>query len=444
MLEALFANIREAAILADAGSLIQRMNPAAETLTQFTEQRAVGKPWDQILRLEPIEVVPGKEEDATQQLLTDPSGRQRVVEYRVINLDSQALHLVRDLSELQEVEAALRESRELFQDLYEDSPDMMVSVDPETAQVVQCNKAVCRVLGYDVEQVLGRPIFEFYHPDSRGKVQQALEKFRIEGELRDVELTLLTQSGRPLEVLLNSSAVRDDNGRIIRSRSVWRDVTKHANALKELERTTERLNFVLSSTGIGLWFNPLPLQELQWDERTREIFFLEKDDRPTLELFESRLHPDDLEPTLSAMDSAIKNRELYSIDHRVINPISGEVSWRRSMGMATYSEAGVPTRFDGLNYDITEQKLTEEKLRQLASQLSEADRRKDEFLATLAHELRNPLAPISMGLQVMKDLRDDPDKWLEVRATMERQANQLIVLVDDLLDVSRITRGKLV
>lgn len=88
------------------------------------------------------------------------------------------------------------------------------------------------------------------------------------------------------------------------------------------------------------------------------------------------------------------------------------------------------------------QRLLEES-RRYADALEEADRRKDEFLATLAHELRNPLAPIRTGLELMKFAMDDPPLLEETRATMERQTVQLIHLVDDLLDVSRITRGKL-
>jgi signal transduction histidine kinase len=84
-----------------------------------------------------------------------------------------------------------------------------------------------------------------------------------------------------------------------------------------------------------------------------------------------------------------------------------------------------------------------EESRRNAEALKEADHRKDEFLATLAHELRNPLAPIRTGLELMKFAMDDPPLLEETRATMERQTVQLISLVDDLLDVSRITRGKL-
>lgn len=90
----------------------------------------------------------------------------------------------------------------------------------------------------------------------------------------------------------------------------------------------------------------------------------------------------------------------------------------------------------GTNTDISDIKRMEEALR-------DADRRKDEFLATLAHELRNPLAPIRTGLEVLKLAKDDPATVEETRLTMERQTQQLVTLVDDLLDVSRITRGRL-
>jgi signal transduction histidine kinase/ActR/RegA family two-component response regulator len=82
-------------------------------------------------------------------------------------------------------------------------------------------------------------------------------------------------------------------------------------------------------------------------------------------------------------------------------------------------------------------------LREIAAQLSEGNRRKSEFLATLAHELRNPLAPIRTGLEVLKLADGQPELAAHTRQVMERQMRQLITLVDDLLDVSRITRGKL-
>jgi PAS domain S-box-containing protein len=85
----------------------------------------------------------------------------------------------------------------------------------------------------------------------------------------------------------------------------------------------------------------------------------------------------------------------------------------------------------------------ESEQRRVETALRHADQRKDEFLATLAHELRNPLAPISMGLEILSLSGDDPRAAGEVRAMMQRQTQHMVRLIDDLLDVSRITRGKL-
>ncbi len=106
-------------------------------------------------------------------------------------------------------------------------------------------------------------------------------------------------------------------------------------------------------------------------------------------------------------------------------------------------ESGQLLGFMKVMRDQSEQKRLEDELRRIAADLSEADQRKNEFLATLAHELRNPLAPIRSGLGLLKMLADDPAAREEIRGMMERQTQQLVRLVDDLMDVSRITCGKL-
>jgi PAS domain S-box-containing protein len=95
-----------------------------------------------------------------------------------------------------------------------------------------------------------------------------------------------------------------------------------------------------------------------------------------------------------------------------------------------------PNQIATVFFDITERKQAEDRVR-------EADRKKDEFLAILAHELRNPLAPLRNGLQVMKLARDDGNAIEQARAMMERQLGQMVRLIDDLMDLSRISRGKI-
>jgi PAS domain S-box-containing protein len=100
-----------------------------------------------------------------------------------------------------------------------------------------------------------------------------------------------------------------------------------------------------------------------------------------------------------------------------------------------------PPMFTGYIRDITERKRLEDELRGRAEELIEADHRKNEFLATLAHELRNPLAPLRNGLQILRLEHRDPEVTEQVRDMMDRQLAQMVRLVDDLLDLSRVSRG---
>jgi signal transduction histidine kinase/CheY-like chemotaxis protein len=130
---------------------------------------------------------------------------------------------------------------------------------------------------------------------------------------------------------------------------------------------------------------------------------------------------------------SLKTGELVS-EWRVIWP-DGSTHWLHAQARVFLDAHGQPERMIGVNFDLTERKRAEEQLR-------DADRRKDEFLATLAHELRNPLAPIRNALEIL-ERSPDPEYTRHAHALMGRQLEQMVRLVDDLLDVSRITRGKL-
>jgi signal transduction histidine kinase len=106
-------------------------------------------------------------------------------------------------------------------------------------------------------------------------------------------------------------------------------------------------------------------------------------------------------------------------------------------------DAGHVTGIFVLGADVTDRTRAEVALRQNEAELREADKRKDEFIAMLAHELRNPLAPIRTGLELIRVAGDTPGAVARVRSTMERQVGHMVRLIDDLLDVSRITAGKI-
>lgn len=132
-------------------------------------------------------------------------------------------------------------------------------------------------------------------------------------------------------------------------------------------------------------------------------------------------------------------------------PVRGEVPFTGTNGRRIYDYIFVPVfgadgeveAVAGTTRDVTARKNLEQELQQRAQELAASDRKKDEFIALLAHELRNPLAPIRNGLQVMRLAANDPTTVAEVRSMMDRQVGHMVRLIDDLLDVSRLTRNKL-
>ena len=146
------------------------------------------------------------------------------------------------------------------------------------------------------------------------------------------------------------------------------------------------------------------------------------------------VHPDDLEGVRQAWRKATESRSALEYETR-IRRADGEYRWFQITGEAA-TAGGRVERWVGTCTDIEERRRAEESLR-------EADRRKDEFLAMLAHELRNPLAPIRNAARLLRQTgqSDAASSWC--RDVIERQVEQLTRLVDDLLDVSRITRGKI-
>lgn len=132
-------------------------------------------------------------------------------------------------------------------------------------------------------------------------------------------------------------------------------------------------------------------------------------------------------------------------------PLRGEVPFNGTFGRRIYDYIFVPVLgpdgevevIAGTTRDVTERKEHEDRLQQLANDLAEANRRKTEFLATLAHELRNPLAPIRTGLELMRIAQQNPASYSKALAMMDRQLTQLVRLIDDLMEIARINSGKI-
>jgi signal transduction histidine kinase/ActR/RegA family two-component response regulator len=195
----------------------------------------------------------------------------------------------------------------------------------------------------------------------------------------------------------------------------------------------ERLDLAINAAELGTFYCPMPLGKIFWNGICKQHFFLPEDAEVDFELFYTLIHPDDRERIRRAVETAVFNRMDYDVEYRTMAP-DGRTRWIRAKGRAYYDADGKPNRFNGITIDISRTKEVEERLERVS-------RQKDDFLAMLAHELRNPLAPISAAASLLSMPGVDQDRLSTTTEIIARQVNHMAGLLDDLLDVSRVTRG---
>jgi PAS domain S-box-containing protein len=213
--------------------------------------------------------------------------------------------------------------------------------------------------------------------------------------------------------------------------------SRQREAERALRESELRLQLVVNGSGVAIWDSDLSSGHTYWNRRTFELFGYEptKDGGVTMEMWRQRLHPDDEPAVRQAFDHAIKGKSNFIVEHRIVRA-PGDIIWVSAFGRYYYDAQGEPVRFAGMNLDITERKRAQEELRA-------ADKHKDEFLAVLAHELRNPLAPLRDSLRLFESSSIVDPTLNTARRIMQRQTSQMVRLIDDLLDVSRISRNRL-
>ena len=352
------------------------------------------------------------------------------------NVSHQVALLFNDISERKASEDALRASDNRSRTILESITDGFYALDADW-RITYFNAAAERYLDRSSGDLIGKSLWDEFP----GAVESEFEQMyrRVASGQGSESLTAHYPN---LDRWYEVTAYPASGGLSV----YFRDVTESRRTQELLRASEQRQRMALDAAELGMWHVEPATRATKTDARFRAIFGTTEEWTDYLQVY-AVIHPDDLPKVHEAVAAATRLEDPipYAIEYRIVHP-DGSLRWVFAKGRSSIDEAG-PTRrvtsFDGTVADITDRKQGEQERERLVARLQEEDQRKDEFLATLAHELRNPLAPIRNGLQILRLANDDPEKTEQVHAMMERQVGQMVHLIDDLLDLSRISRGKI-
>jgi PAS domain S-box-containing protein len=329
-------------------------------------------------------------------------------------------------------EEALRRSQDHLQFVTDHAPVLLVHCDRNarytfvnTPYSARFGRRPQDLIGSHISDIVGERAYEALRPH----VERALA-----GERDEFELAIEYPYG--LRRMYSTYVPqRDATGAVTGFVAVVQDVTSRREAEETLRATDARFRATFENAAVGIAHVGPDGRWLRVNDRLCEIVGYPRDQ--VLQLtFQDITHPDDLETDLRYAGEVMEGtRASYSMDKRYIRG-DGAIIWVTLTVALARDRDGKPDYFISIVEDITARKAAE-------SALVEADRRKDEFLAMLAHELRNPLAPIRTSMALMRTRPSTDSLILKCRDVIDRQATHMARLLDDLLDVSRFSRGKL-
>jgi PAS domain S-box-containing protein len=460
LLQVTLRSIGDAVVTTDVDGRVRYVNAVAESLTGWTQADAAGEPLDSVFRIV---------NEETRQPVENPAGRA-LREGTVVGLANHTVLIHKDGSEhpIDDSAAPIRDelgrvsgcvlifrdataqrrleseragqllTARLLAAIVESSDDAIISKSLDGV-VQSWNAAAQRLFGHTAAEAIGRHISLIIPPDRLAEEEQIIASLKAGRPIDHVETERIRSDGQRIPISLSVSPIRDEAGRVIGASKIARDISERRRAEAERQKF---VTLVESSTdfigmcdlgGIPFYVNRAGLDLVGLDdiEQARAT--------PVAEFF----FPEDQSRILDDFFPAVLREGHGEIEIRFRHFKTGEARWMAYKVLTLTDRAGQPVALATVSQDVTERKRLEESLRRVASDLSDADRRKDEFLAMLAHELRSPLAPISNAVQVLRMAGAHEDAVRAASSMLERQVAQMARLVDDLLDMSRITRGKI-
>jgi PAS domain S-box-containing protein len=305
------------------------------------------------------------------------------------------------------------------------------------------NDRVLELTGKRKEQLIGHVIWEvfpqavgteFYHRCHRAMETQEPDRFEV--------------FYRPWGRWVDTRIYPSSEGLSI-YRADLSELMEQQKRLRENEQrlyvAEERIRLALEAADVGTFDYYPAVGVIRWSDRCNQLFGLPAGTKPDYATYLDAIHPDDRRIIHEALREVLSpgSSGQYEIQYRAIGVNDSKERWLEEKGRAILDDAGRPARFVGTILEITQRKQAEDALKKAKQDAENANRAKDQFLAMLSHELRTPLTPVLMTIASLQRRLDIPDHARRDLDVLRRNVELEALLIDDLLDLTRIAHGKL-
>ena len=353
----------------------------------------------------------------------------------------QIVGIAKDITNRQQTEIALRESEARLK-LATDASSIGMWFWDLLENTLEWTELGQEIFGLPRNTELTFEIcFNVIHPEDRDLVQSAIERALNNRTEYSVEYRVVRSDGSVCWILAKGRGFYNQDGEAVRMMGTVQDISDRQQTEASLRQREQELKLITEIIPQQIW-TALPNGETdyfnqRWQEYTG--FNLEQGRKRG---WKNMIHPDDLEEVSEKWNQSVESGSNYNIEAR-LRRADGKYHWFLVKARPLRNDPGEIIKWYGTNTNINRIKELEQKLLQQTEDLTNANRLKDEFLAIVSHELRTPLNPILGWSQILAAGRLDAEKTAMGIEIIGRNARLQAQLIEDLLDVSRILRGKL-
>lgn len=348
-----------------------------------------------------------------------------------------------DITERKLTEAALRNSENRLRKIL-DSLMIFAGIIATDGEIIELNQTALNSVSLPPEEILHQKFCETYWwsyaPETKAQIKEAIER-AAKGECVRYDIVARVAENKFILVDFSLVPVFNAEGQIEYLIPSAIDVSDREASKQALKESEDELRLITEVIPQQIW-TALPSGEIDYINQRWEEFTGISLQRIQELGWEVIVHPEDLAKVKETWAEAVEYGNKYNTEAR-LRGSDGQYRWFLGRARPLRNKKGKIIKWYGTNTDINPIKELEEKLRQQAEDLTKANRLKDEFLAIVSHELRTPLNPILGWSQLLNTGKLDTEKTAVGLETIERNAKLQAQLIDDLLDVSRILRGKL-